>query len=77
MSSIAQKLRFGNTTVCTTLYLDEVIVEKLLEPEKFLSKPETGTCPEHISKYSNRMAKNIRFNFAAARFLRRSNVKPT
>jgi imidazolonepropionase-like amidohydrolase len=46
MLSVAKKVRSGNKPVCTTLYLDELIVEKLFEPEKFLSKPENTYLPQ-------------------------------
>jgi imidazolonepropionase-like amidohydrolase len=35
ISSIAMKVKSENVSVCTTIYLDEVIVEKLFEPEQF------------------------------------------
>jgi imidazolonepropionase-like amidohydrolase len=45
MSSIAMKVKSENVPVCTTIFLDEVIVEKLFEPEQFLSKPENRYLP--------------------------------
>jgi imidazolonepropionase-like amidohydrolase len=45
VSSVATKMRSANIPVCTTLFLDEVIVEKLYEPEQFLSKPENKYLP--------------------------------
>ncbi len=45
VSSVASKVKSGNLPVCTTLFLDEVIVEKLFEPEQFLSKPENRYLP--------------------------------
>ena len=45
ISSIAMKVKSENVPVCTTIYLDEVIVEKLFEPEHFLSKPENRYLP--------------------------------
>jgi imidazolonepropionase-like amidohydrolase len=44
-SSVATKVHSANVPVCTTLFLDEVIVEKLYEPEQFLSKPENRYMP--------------------------------
>ena len=38
-TAMAQKIKAAGTTVCTTLYLDDVIVEKLHSPEAFLTKP--------------------------------------
>ncbi len=45
VSSVATKVHDANAPVCTTLFLDEVIVEKLYEPEQFLSKPENRYLP--------------------------------
>jgi hypothetical protein len=45
VSSVATKVHFANIPVCTTLFLDEVIVEKLHNPEQFLSKPENRYLP--------------------------------
>ena len=44
-SSVATKVHSADVPVCTTLFLDEVIVEKLYEPEQFLSKPENRYLP--------------------------------
>jgi len=46
MLSVAEKVKSGNQTVCTTLYLDELIVQKLFEPERFLSKSENMYLPQ-------------------------------
>jgi len=46
MLSVAKKVKSANIPVCTTLYLDELIVEKLFEPERFLSKPENTYLPQ-------------------------------
>ncbi|UCH20714.1 MAG: amidohydrolase family protein [Deltaproteobacteria bacterium] len=43
--SLARKVYAADVPVCTTLFLDEVIVEKLSEPERFLSKPENRYLP--------------------------------
>jgi len=43
--SVATKVHAANVPVCTTLFLDEVIVEKLYEPEYFLSKSENRYLP--------------------------------
>lgn len=45
VSFVASRVHSANVPVCTTLYLDEVIVEKLHEPEQFLSKPENKYLP--------------------------------
>ena len=45
MSSLATKVHSANVPVCTTLYLDEVIIEKLHEPEIFLSRPQNRYLP--------------------------------
>jgi len=41
VSPVARKLHSENIPVCTTLFIDEVIVQKLFEPKQFLSKPES------------------------------------
>ncbi len=46
MALTANKLKSENIPVCTTLFLDDLIVEKLFEPEKFLSKPENKYLPK-------------------------------
>jgi len=45
MPSFAAKVGSANIPVCTTLFLDEVIVEKLHDPKLFLSKPENRYLP--------------------------------
>jgi imidazolonepropionase-like amidohydrolase len=45
VSSVAAKVHSANVPVCTTLFLDEVIVEKLHEPEQFLLKAENRYLP--------------------------------
>ena len=40
LSSIINKLKFTNIPVCTTLVVDDVIVQKLFEPDEFLARPE-------------------------------------
>ncbi len=47
IAHIARKLRTTDVPVCTTLHLDDVIVEKLHTPERFLAKPENRYLPEH------------------------------
>jgi hypothetical protein len=44
-SSLAKRVSAADVPVCTTLFLDEVIVEKLYQPEQFLSKPENRYLP--------------------------------
>ena len=39
MALTANKVKSETVPVCTTLFIDDLIVEKLFEPEKFLSKP--------------------------------------
>ncbi|MCP3888127.1 MAG: amidohydrolase family protein [Desulfobulbaceae bacterium] len=46
MEMAAKKVKSASIPVCTTLFLDEVIVEKLFEPETFLSKPENKYLPK-------------------------------
>jgi len=45
VSSVVGKVQSGNVPVSTTIFLDEVIVEKLFDPEQFLSKPENRYLP--------------------------------
>jgi amidohydrolase family protein len=46
MASAAKKVKSASIPVCTTLFLDEVIMEKLFEPKTFLSKPENKYLPK-------------------------------
>jgi len=43
--AVADKLQSAGVPVCTTLFLDDVIVEKLYEPEQFLARPENRYLP--------------------------------
>ena len=45
VSSLARKVKSADVPVCTTLFLDDVIVEKLFEPERFMSKRENRYLP--------------------------------
>jgi hypothetical protein len=44
--SIINKLKYANIPVCTTLVVDDVIVQKLFEPDKFLARPESLYLPQ-------------------------------
>lgn len=46
MARIAQKLKKSAIPVCTTLFLDELIVEKLFNPQKFLSEAAAKYLPQ-------------------------------
>ena len=46
-SSLAERVSAADVPVCTTLYLDEVIVEKLFTPQHFLLKPENRYLPRN------------------------------
>ena len=46
MAIVANKVKSGFIPVCTTLFLDDVIVEKLFKPDTFLSKPEHKYLPK-------------------------------
>ena len=48
------KLKGRPITVCTTLVVDDIIVQKLFEPEKFLEKPENQYLP---NQYMERFRK--------------------
>ena len=45
-SSLIQKLKSANIPVCTTLVVDEVIVQKLFEPDGFLARPQSTYLPQ-------------------------------
>lgn len=45
LSSIINKLKAADIPVCTTLAVDDVIVQKLFEPEMFLARPESVYLP--------------------------------
>jgi hypothetical protein len=47
LSSIISKLKFANIPVCTTLAVDEVIVQKLFEPDGFLARPQSRYLPQN------------------------------
>jgi Amidohydrolase family len=47
MAWIAKKIKSKNIPVCTTLFLDDLIVEKLFKPEVFLLKPENKYLPRN------------------------------
>jgi len=44
----AKQLKSAGIPVCTTLFLDELIMEKLFEPETFLSLPENQFLPQYF-----------------------------
>ena len=46
LSSIINKLKAVNIPVCTTLTVDDVIVQKLFEPDRFLARPESMYLPQ-------------------------------
>jgi len=46
LSSIISKLKSTNIPVCTTLVVDDVIVQKLFEPDEFLARPENTYLPQ-------------------------------
>lgn len=50
VSATVGKLESKNINICTTLYLDEVIIQKLFEPQKFLEQPTSAYLPQ---KYIN------------------------
>lgn len=47
ISKTVQKLKGTSIRVNTTLYLDEVIIQKLFEPEKFLKLPTSAYLPQN------------------------------
>ena len=46
LSSIISKLKSANIPVCTTLVVDDVIVQKLFEPDAFLARPQSTYLPQ-------------------------------
>ena len=46
LSSIIGKLKFANIPVCTTLVVDDLIVQKLFEPDAFLARPQSTYLPQ-------------------------------
>lgn len=47
VTAIVRKLESKNISVCTTLQLDEVIIKKLFEPQKFLKQPTSAYLPQN------------------------------
>ena len=45
ITPVVSKLKGRNIPVCTTLVVDDIIVQKLLEPDRFLRKPEIRYMP--------------------------------
>lgn len=45
VKGVVDKLKGRGIPVCTTLVVDDVIIQKLFEAERFLSKPENGYLP--------------------------------
>jgi len=48
MGMTAKQVKSASIPVCTTLFIDEVIMEKLFEPETFLSSPENQFLPNYF-----------------------------
>jgi imidazolonepropionase-like amidohydrolase len=47
LSAITANVKTADVPVCTTLYIDKVIIEKLFEPDAFIKKPENRFLPKH------------------------------
>jgi imidazolonepropionase-like amidohydrolase len=47
VAATVKKLESKNISVCTTLHLDEVIIQKLSEPQKFLEQPTAVYLPQN------------------------------
>ena len=45
ITTVVNKLKIANIPVCTTLVIDDVIVQKLFEPQKFQARPEFRYLP--------------------------------
>ena len=46
----AKQVKSAGIPVCTTLFIDEVIMEKLFEPESFLTSPENRFLPNYFQE---------------------------
>jgi hypothetical protein len=46
LSAIISKLKSANIPVCTTLVVDDVIVQKLFKPDEFLARPQSTYLPQ-------------------------------
>ncbi|MEN8243744.1 MAG: amidohydrolase family protein [Thermodesulfobacteriota bacterium] len=53
LSIIATKVKTADVPVCTTLFLDEVILDKLFNPDGFIMKPENIFLPKHYHTIFN------------------------
>lgn len=47
LSAIARSLKSANVTVCTTLIVSDLIVQKVFQPEAFLARPELKYLPQY------------------------------
>ena len=47
LSTIANKVKNADAPICTTLFLDEVILEKLFNPDEFMMKSENNFLPDY------------------------------
>ncbi len=60
MLQMANSIKASGIPVCTTLFLDEIILEKLFEPEKFLSRPENRYLPgQYIQGFKKGKEKHL------------------
>ena len=50
VAPVVNKLKDKDIPVCTTLVLDDILVQKLFEPDLFLKKPEIRFLPEWYRK---------------------------
>jgi len=58
--SVAGKVQVSGLPVDTTLYIDDIIVEKLFEPEKFILKPMNRYLPEeYIHAFKQKKEKHL------------------
>ncbi|MBT3387860.1 MAG: amidohydrolase family protein [Desulfobacula sp.] len=59
LSSVADKVKTADLPVDTTLYIDDVIVEKLFEPNTFISKPINKYLPgSYINRFKQKKEKH-------------------
>jgi hypothetical protein len=50
LASIINKLKSANIPVCTTLAVDDVIVQKLFKPDEFLARPQNNFLPQRYKQ---------------------------
>jgi len=61
LATVISILQSNNIPLCTTMIVDDLIVEKLFAPETFLSRPEISYMPQdYLTKFSQGVEKHQR-----------------